>query len=127
MKCTLHMLLNGNPRVLVYYENAFEIWQEILADPGLRDLDALVREIEIKQKQFELECGGKPDALEIMALVGLAQFYNESGEFGDSVFDALTVVNAILKSACSPEVKDYTRMAAQWYGLHGENNLNGSH
>jgi hypothetical protein len=119
------MLLNGNPRVLVYYENALEIWQEVLADPGLRNLDALVQEIEIKQKQFELECGGKPDALEIMALVGLAQFYNESGGFGDAVFDALTVVNAILKSACSPEVKENIRLAAECYGLQGENNSNG--
>jgi hypothetical protein len=120
MKSTLHMLLNGNPRVLVYYENALEIWQEILADPGLGDLDILTREIEIKQKQFELECGGKPDALEIMALVGLAQFYSESGEFGDAVFDALTVINAIMKSNCSPEVKKYIRLAAECYGLQEE-------
>ncbi|MBN2500140.1 MAG: hypothetical protein JXB38_05185 [Anaerolineales bacterium] len=126
MKSTLHMLLNGNPRVLVYYENALEIWQEILADPGLRDLDALAREIEIKQTQFELECGGKPDALEIMALVGLAQFYNESGEFGEDVFDALTVVNAVLKSNCSPEVKEHIRVAAECYGLQGNNQLNDS-
>lgn len=117
MKSTLHMLLSGNPRVLVYYENACEIWREILADPGLGDFNALVQEIEIKQKQFELECGGKPDAFEVMALVGLAQFYNESGEFGDSVFDALTVVNAILKSSCSPGVKEHVRLAAECYGL----------
>ncbi len=76
---TVERLIEGDLNIVEYYNRAREIWEEILSRPEAEDVDGLATILGSRQRDFERECGGRFLGQEIMAVVGIRQFYSSAG------------------------------------------------
>jgi hypothetical protein len=117
---TIEELVAGRGGVLRFYQRAKEIWTEILDEQRPLDAERLARELTARQPQFERECGGQWLGQEIMAVVGIGQFYTTQAGFGSHREEARILLEAFARSYCSLEVKYHARDAARQYGLESD-------
>ncbi|MCF8449986.1 MAG: hypothetical protein K9G49_08980 [Taibaiella sp.] len=117
-KFTIIDLINGKDVIIQYYKNAKEIWEEIINSDDFSSIDKLVKMLEFSQTRFENECGGKYLGREIMAFVGVGQFYNDLIGFDNNYDDVIKVRDAVSKSYCSIELKWYFDRAIYHFGLN---------
>ena len=115
MKATLQLLIDGNFHIGEYYQNALHLWEDILKDPGIDDIDALAQEISIQKKNFELRCGGVPQAHEIMMLTGIAQCYNECGELCEEPTRLEAVIRALWRCHFGNDKMDLLKTITNTY------------
>lgn len=114
---TMTALMNGEKSVAQYYQNAVEIWKDIVESDDFHEWDLLVYRIKLEEICFRRQCGSKYLYKEIMAIVGLLQFYNEFIGFDGTYQDALRVKRAVLESDATIEVKWFIEKAAAQFGL----------
>lgn len=114
---TIRWILQGDGRLLAYYQRALQIWGELAADPGFADPKRLAAAVQARQTQFELECGDRSLGREVLVISGLGQFYKTETGFEDRLETARNVARAIMISACSQDVKQHTVNVAQLYSL----------
>jgi len=115
MKATLQLLIDGDTHAVEYYQNALNLWREILEDPGVNDINALAQEISIQKQNFELSCGGVPCAHEIMILTGIAQFFDECGEFCEDSGRLEAVLRALGQCHFGNEKRNLLQNTAHLY------------
>lgn len=124
MHYTIQKLIEGDERIISYYQKAKELWDEILSEINIKDnsnISILAKTLSDKQiLDFEIDCGGRYLGQEIMAWYGIAQFYRVEDGFGgdlERLQSAKNVYEAFKKSYCSLEVKSAARDAAENYNL----------
>ena len=113
--------------IFISYSNFFlffQIWAGIRESDDFSSVDILAKKLEFTQSRFEVECGGKYLGREIMAFVGIGQFYNELIGFDNDYDDAIKVRDAVSESYCSVEVKWYFENAINHFGLNDVNTTN---
>ena len=103
-------LMNGNQKIAIYYENAKKLWEEI----DINDID-LSKNLMHKQLEFDLDCGGRGLAKEIMAWSGIMLYMNEEES---NVESATKIYNALVKGSCATEVKQQARDAGKYFKLN---------
>ncbi|MEW6195674.1 MAG: hypothetical protein AB1521_11020 [Bacteroidota bacterium] len=114
---TIAQLLAGNDQVFTYYQLAKKRWEAILNQEGYRDIASLSKKLSDEQIWFEHNCGGRTLGQEIMAITGIAQFYDIHIGFDKTNDKAMFVYEAFARSYCSLEVKYYASDTAKEYGL----------
>jgi len=124
MQYTIQKLIEGDRKVVDYYQHAKAIWEEISKTIDIKDesnIKALAQELTSRQiSNFEHKCGGRHIGQEIMAWYGIAQYYRVEDGFGseeDRLQSAKNVYEAFQRSSCSIEVKGAARNAAKFYYL----------
>jgi len=117
MKFTINHLLNKNQKIFEYYQTAKTHWKEILDDIGFDNVDELAKRLFTDQLWFEHNCGGRTLGQEVMAISGIAQFYDIYVGFEDTFKKAQYVYEAFASSFCSLEVKYYARETAVEYDI----------
>lgn len=115
---TLETLIKGDSEIVEYYKNAMILWEEIKTSQAFENVNLLAQELSIRQLQFELRCGGRNVGQEIMAIVGIGQFYSSAIGFDDKLECAIRVKNAFAQSYCSIEVKWYAEEAGRIFRLN---------
>jgi hypothetical protein len=114
---TFDRLIKGENEIILYYNKAVSLWMDIRNSHAFVSADKLAEELSKQQPVFERECGGKNLGMEIMAMVGIGQFFSAETGFESTLNDALLVLNAFEKSYCSIEVKLSAEKAATIYHL----------
>lgn len=114
---TYSRLIKGDAEIVKYYQVALEHWKEILENPKNEDVESLAKSLSSEQFWFERNCGGRFLGQEIMAVTGLAQFYDEQIGFEGNEQNALNIYEAFQRSYCSMEVKFHSREAAEIFYL----------
>lgn len=115
---TIKSLIEGDPNLMGYYRRASEIWSEILSEPEANDIRGLADILGMRQSQFEKECGGRFLGREIMAAVGIGQFFISPIEgFGDDMETVTLIRQAFARSMCHIEVKVYMGIISKMYDL----------
>ena len=120
---TLETLINGNADIVEHYNNARQLWLTIRESAAYNNVDTLAQELTIRQLQFEHQCGGRWIGQEIMAIVGIGQFYSSEIGFDTTMEDAVKVKNAFAQSYCSLEVKWHAEKAVNIFGLNENEEL----
>jgi hypothetical protein len=125
---TLDEILKGNAKLLNWYNEALNLWKDILKPYDLTDssqFGKLSKVLFENQFKFESICGSRSIGKEIMAVSAIVQFYNINTGFDDE-WDkpsehrkkkAKNLFNAIQFSGCSLEVKSNAKRIAKIYGL----------
>lgn len=114
---TLEKLIEGDNEILENYNSARQLWNEIRQSELFANVDTLAQELSHMQLQFEHQCGGRWIGQEIMAFVGIGQFYSTEVGFDANLEDALKVKEAFARSYCSLEVKWHAKKAVNLFGL----------
>lgn len=115
---TMERLLEADHNVASYYRRALEIWRQILNRPGVDTADGLADTLGREQLHFEQECGGRWLGQEIMAAVGIWQFYSTVDGFTDETLARARLVrDAFSRSMCSVEVKGHADRISSALGL----------
>lgn len=117
MNLTIEKLVQGDEELLNYYKKALENWENILVKEVEEENGELSELLSEEQEIFEEECGGRDLGQEIMAIVGIYQFYSASSGFGENVDKAMMVYKALQESDCSEEIKIISEEAAKKTGL----------
>lgn len=117
IELTLDELINSNNEIPTYYKNAVDLWYEIRSTENFESAESLAKELYNWQHKFESKCGGNPLGKEIMAVVGIVQFYNLGNGFNNYRDDALKVKKAFNESSCAQEVKFAAEKISEIYGL----------
>lgn len=120
MHYTLEQLMNGDRHIVSHYAAATTRWGMIRDSADFASIDLLAKRLTSEQLTFEHECGGRWLGQEIMAFVGIGQFYSTADGFGDNIEDAKKVYDAIRASFCSMEVKGHAETAVEAYNLKDE-------
>lgn len=120
---TLEELINGNNEIVQYYSNARQIWLQIRESEQFQNIDSLAQELTNRQFEFEHQCGGRWLGQEIMAAVGIGQFYNSHVGFEATMEDVMKVKDAFMQSYCSLEVKWHAERIAGIFNLTENNEL----
>lgn len=120
---TLETLIDGNADIVEYYNNARQLWLEIIESNAFENVDTLAQELTSRQLQFEHQCGGRWIGQEIMAIVGIGQFYSSQIGFDATMQDAVKVKNAFAQSYCSLEVKWHAEKTVKIFGLNENEEL----
>jgi hypothetical protein len=117
VKNTIEALVTGDHAIARYYERACEHWRQILQQVDPSDVTALAERLSHKQTWFEMNCGGRWFGQEVMVVTGVAQFYSTDNGFAENFDKAKAVVNALVHSGCSVEVKHQAGEIGRYYGL----------
>ena len=117
MQNTVEKLLAGDLSVVDEISEAKRRWTKILATHGLTSVGNLAVCLTSEQIGFEQDCSDRWLGQEIMALVGIAQFYSTTHGFGKHIGDAKLVLEAFRESDCSVELKGVVETVARSYGL----------
>jgi len=124
MHYTIQKLIEGDDKIINYYQEAKKIWEEISAKIKIQDkfnIKILAQELTSRQiSDFEHLCGGRSIGQEIMAWYGIAQYYSVEDGFGsepDRLQNAKNVYEAFQRSGCSLEVKSAANDVAKFYDL----------
>lgn len=117
MHYSICALLDDDEGVRSWFLNAKRIWGEILTSEESKEVSTLARVVSLRQPEFESQCGTRFVGQEVMAWVGIAQFYRIEDGFGDRLKKAKAAYSAMQESWCSVEVKFHARRAAESYGL----------
>lgn len=117
MRYTIEELLDNDSQLLNYYAKAKERWLDIIQRPSAEDMDKLASVLTVEQIWFENNCGGREIGQEIMAVVGIAQFYTTQSGFSGNYKKARRVYDAFWRSYCSLEVKSHAKQIAKDYDL----------
>lgn len=120
---TLETLINGNAEIVDHYNNARQLWLGIRESIAFENVEILAQELTNRQYQFENQCGGRWIGQEIMAIVGIGQFYSFEVGFDATLEDAVKVKNAFAQSYCSLEVKWHAEKAVKIFGLNENEEL----
>lgn len=120
---TLETLINGNAEIVEHYNNARQLWLEIRESEAFGNVGTLAQELTNRQLQFEHQCGGRWIGQEIMAIVGIGQFYSSLIGFDATLEDAVKVKKAFAQSYCSLEVKWHAEKAVNIFGLNENEEL----
>ncbi len=115
---TLEKLINGQADIVEHYNNARQLWNEIIHSDSFNNADTLAEELTMRQLQFENNCGGRWIGQEIMALTGIGQFYSSEIGFDATHQNAIKVKDAFARSYCSLEVKWHAEKAVKIFGLN---------
>jgi|SRR6056297_2921274 len=118
MHLTIEKLINGDEEIIIYYQKSKEIWNNILDEIDINDVDKLAEQLTDKQLEFELNCGGQNLGQELMVVVGIAQFYSTDRGFENSLKKAKLVSEAFSISMCSLEVKYCAKEISRSYDLN---------
>ncbi len=117
MHYTIDLLMHSTRPVPQYFTTAGAKWKELLADISSVSPGVLAKRLADNQRWFELNCGGRPVAQEIMAWSAFGSLYNIRTNFEQNMDDAEKLAKAFATSLCSPEVKGHAQNAAQSYGV----------
>ena len=117
MHYTIELLIEGDKKVLSYYEKAKGRWRKILSENPDTTSDELSKILTNEQMWFEHHCGSRWVGQEIMVVTGISQFYTTTGGFDGNHDKALLVYEAFMKSYCSIEVKGAAEDVAKSYYL----------
>lgn len=120
---TLETLIEGNPDIVEFYNKARHLWIEIRESIAFETIDTLAQELTNRQFEFEHQCGGRWIGQEIMAIVGIGQFYSSEIGFDATLEDAIKVKNAFAQSYCSLEVKWHAEKSVRIFGLNENEEL----
>lgn len=120
---TLENLIQGNADIVEFYNNARHLWRQLRESEHFCTVDSLAQELTNIQLQFEAQCGGRWIGQEIMAIVGIGQFYSSEIGFDATLDDALKVKNAFAQSYCSIEVKWHAENAVKLFSLSENDEL----
>ena len=113
------LLINDDERILHYCRNAKEKWSVIIEKHPDFDLDNVTEELSLSENWFEQNCGGQKLGQELMAIVGIGQFYSSKAGFKeDDLKKAQAVHEAFKRSNCSAEVKEQVDKIAEDYRLY---------
>ncbi len=115
MHYTIDLLMHSSRPVPQYFATAGSKWKELLADISSISPAVLARRLGDNQRWFELNCGGRPVAQEIMAWSAFGSLYNIRTNFEQNMDEAEKLAKAFATSQCSPEVKDHAKNAARSY------------
>ena len=116
---TIDNLIRGDTRIGSYYLKAVERWKLIMGRVGARDPDILAEILSREQVLFEDDCNGNRRlAQELIAVVGIAQWYDVGSGFDGHAGDLLLIRRAIERSSCSTEVKFVARNIAAYFRLN---------
>lgn len=115
---TIKNLLEGNVDTVEYYNNARRIWKDIRESEHFGSVESLAQEISRRESEFNHKCGGRELGEELLAYVGIGQFYSYSPDFGlDANIEEVTKIkDAIEMSMCRFEVKAKAEGAAKFFG-----------
>lgn len=116
---TLHRLINIDPFLIEYYQNAKNIWTDIKNGVCFESIDLLAKELSYRQCDFERKCGGKCLGQEIMATYGIGQYYTLEVGFDAYYSEAVRVYEAFDRSYCSVEVKLFVNEISKILHLEG--------
>ena len=103
-------IINNDSKIIEYYQNAKEIWEEIDID----DIN-LSKELHLKQPSFESDCGGNGVGQEMMAWSGIMHHMNKEES---DIESAKKIYKALSKSNCTNEVKISAGDAGKYFGLN---------
>ncbi|KUO61376.1 hypothetical protein APF79_11985 [bacterium BRH_c32] len=120
MNSTIENLIEGNNEVIMWYQKANQIWDEIFSkiDPSdEKNIDALSEEIFMNQGVFERDCGSRFVGQEIMVVSGIGRFYSTKDGFNDNYETAMNVYKALMQSQCSTEIHYHAEKVAKHYDL----------
>jgi hypothetical protein len=117
MHYSLELLVQGNDKVLDYYQLAQDRWREIWSRPESRELASFAKLLQSQQSWFENNCGGRWVGQEVMVVSGLAGLYTTDSGFDDNLPKARLLYDAFLSSYCSIEVKSMAEEVARSYDL----------
>jgi hypothetical protein len=117
MHYTIEELIRGNADTVAYYNAAKVHWKEILQSEDAVNAEKLSQTLNLEQLWFEHNCGGRFVGQEIMAIVGIAQFYTTDAGFAGNEEMVLKVYDALRSSYCSLEVKWHAEKVAESYDL----------
>ena len=113
------LLINGDERVVHYCRSAKEKWSVIIEKHPDFDTDNLAEELSSAEPWFKEHCGGEELGREIMAVVGIGQFYSSALGFGDEGLKrARAVHEAFRLSGCTEGAKAEADKAARHYDLY---------
>lgn len=119
MHYTLEAILQGNDKVLGYYEAAKGKWEELFA--GEADAKSWAEWIVGETKTFETEAGGAFLGHEVMAWSGFGLLYSNQFGWQDAERKtADTLVAAFAAADVGDDIKEAARKAAASYGLGEE-------
>ena len=110
-------LVNNDAKILVYFQNAKHIWEEIFRELDWENLDIFAQTLTDMQIKFEHECGFRTPGQEVMVISGFALLYDIHAGFGDNEIKALAMYNSYQRSMCSMEVKFEAEKIAKLYNL----------
>src|SRR5947209_8708352 len=83
MILTIDELIQGNPKIVEFYQKALRLWEKLLSKQGElggRDPDVLAKMLTDEQFEFEMELGlNRRLAQEILAVAGIARLSAEDG------------------------------------------------
>lgn len=113
MHYTIRHLIDQDANLLGYYDEANKIWNEL----DQIQPDQLRAAVSNAQTRFERLCGGRSLGQEIMAVVGIARFYETRDGFGDRLERARRVYELLKTSYLSLEVKYHADDVAKSYAL----------
>lgn len=125
---TIDSLLQQDRDIIKWYKNGKILWDQLLAKWDMSkqiNINHLANDLWRHQFDFESKCGGKSVGQEIMAIIGIVQFYNINTGFEPEwnrpndyrLRKALNVYRAFQSSTCSTEVKFAAKRIAKLYGL----------
>ena len=102
MKYTLRKLINNDPEILEYYQNANKLWEKIWSDEKSENEKELGKLISSYQFYFEDQCGGYLIGKEIMAWSAYSYLLATHEEFPEKKIEKLD--NAFKNSFLSAEI-----------------------
>ncbi|MEO0606192.1 MAG: hypothetical protein AAF211_32485, partial [Myxococcota bacterium] len=113
---TLHGLLHGDQDLTAKYQAATAVWATILAEKQARvsagnvldanDMYEVANDLAVREPEFAEIAEYPPLGSEIMAVSGIARFFNATGGgFEDREWMARFVRDALLASGCSLRTK----------------------
>ncbi len=115
MQYMIDLMLHSTRPVPQYFATAGSKWKELLGDISSVSVGVLARRLADNQRWFELNCGGRPVAQEIMAWSAFGSLYNVRTAFEQNMGDAEKLAKAFATSLCTPEVKHHAESAARSY------------
>ncbi len=118
MNYTIEKLISGDEKIIGYYRKAREHWEEMINDTSIKSSAQFANSLSSQQLWFEKNCGGRWLGQEIMAVVGLMQFYSNENGFNGNERSAIAIYEAFTNSYCSLEVKSIVDNIAEKYYIN---------
>lgn len=118
MQETFNLLMKNDSRIMEYYQNVKKLWEEVLKKKEALHEDSLAKILQLEQFKFEAECDNdRSIGKELMAIVGILQYYDYQSGFDRNIDKVKLLYSAIEKSSYSLEVKYSSEEIAKHFHL----------
>ncbi len=115
MHYTVEELISRNHDLSNHYVSAAKLWEQIVKEVGLNNVETLAQKVTHSQWEFERRCGGRNLGQEVMVLSGFGRLYSTGA--GLQTEQARNLYEAFKRSSCSLEVKGMANTTAKSYGV----------